>query len=640
MVVQSSICCWFRWYLSDLTDRGASPRIVTGITTDFRDKEEAAASDCRNRKGKVVNLIEVKKLTYTLPEKDLYKKVSFTIEDGAHYALIGTNGTGKSTLIDLLLHTEEYLYEGKVVFSEAYESGRIGYVSQFSQTEKAEELTVFAYISEAFVKLDNRITALCEEMGTAEDLDAVFEEYQQVLDEKEAMDGDHYVDNIRKKLKLANLEKLEHQTVSSLSAGEYKLIQVIREMMCSPKLLIMDEPDVFLDFAHLNALKELINAQKGTLLVITHNRYLLNHCFNRILHLEDTDIQEFEGTYMDYNFELLSTKVELQEAVFKDEEEIQRQQQIVNRIRATATIMDNASLGRSVHARQTLLDRLENRKTKAPFVSIKKPEISFLMGEPVEGGAILALKDYEAAFEEQLLAHIDFEMQPTDKVAIIGSNGTGKTTLLREIWENQKDSITINEKAQVVMFSQITGTLFDESRSMAEIMEENGLEGKEEIAETLEKYTFSREDIHKPVATLSGGEKDLLQLAVISLKPANLLLLDEPTGHLDTYAQTALEEAIGNFQGGVLMVSHDFYTVANCMDYVLLVEDNGIRRMSIRKFRQMIYANHFDKDYLLLEEKKKELEMRIEQYLQKNEFEKAKGLLEQLAPVVKQMSGM
>lgn len=591
------------------------------------------------RKGMDINLIEVKKLSYTLPEKDLYKKVSFTIEDGAHYALIGTNGTGKSTLVDLLLHADDYLYEGKVVFSEAYQNSRIGYVSQFSHTEEVADLTVFQYISEAFVELEKKIEDLCEKMGTAENLDAVFAAYQKALDEKDAIDGDHYDSNIKKKLKLANLEKLENQKLNSLSGGEYKLIQVIREMMLSPKMLIMDEPDVFLDFAHLNALKNLINNQKGTLLVITHNRYLLNHCFNRILHLEDTDIQEFDGTYRNYHFELLSTKVELQEAAARDEEEIERQQQIVNRVRATATIMDNASLGRSVHARQTLLDRLENRKTKAPFVYIKEPEISFSMGEPVEDDSILSLRDYEVAFDEALLEHIDFDMKPGDKVAIIGRNGTGKTTLLREIWENQKASIRINEHARVAMFSQITRVLFDEDKSITEVMEENGFEKKEEMLAYLEKYTFGEEDLQKRIGTLSGGEKDLFQLAVISRRPVNLLLLDEPTGHLDIYAQAALEEAIRTFPGGVLMVSHDFYTVANCMDYVLLVEDNQIRRMSIRKFRQMIYANYFDKDYLLLEEKKKELEMRIEQLLQKNEFEKAKRLLEQLATVVKQMSG-
>ncbi|WP_425324214.1 hypothetical protein [Kineothrix sedimenti] len=124
---------------------------------------------------------------------------------------------------------------------------------------------------------------------------------------------------------------------------------------------------------------------------------------------------------------------------------------------------------------------------------------------------------------------------------------------------------------------------------------------------------------------------------MISLEKVNFLLLDEPTGHLDIYAQIALEQAISEYKGTILMVSHDYYTVANCMDYVLWVENNTVRRMSIRKFRQMIYANHFDKDYLLLEQKKKETETRIHQMLQMNEFEKAKVLMESLEEVIKKM---
>ncbi|MDD2971941.1 MAG: ATP-binding cassette domain-containing protein [Lachnospiraceae bacterium] len=593
-------------------------------------------------------MIQVRKLSYSIPEKELYKKVSFTIADDGHYAFIGSNGTGKSTLVSMMLQPDEYLYEGKIEFSEAYKNSRIGYVSQFSQEEKPEETTVFTFISEEFVALENKIAQLCDKMGTETDLDAVFEEYQAALDEKDAIDGDHYESNIKKQLKLAQLEKLENQKLSNLSGGEFKLIQVIKEMMLSPKMLIMDEPDVFLDFDHINALKDLINAHKGTLLIITHNRYLLNHCFDHILHLEDTDIQEFEGTYLDYNLELLSTKVELQEAVAKDEEEIERQQNIVNRIRANATAMDNASLGRSVHARQTLLDRLESRKTKAPFVYVNRPEISFQMEEEVQQDAepILSLVDYEVSFDEQLLEHVNFQMKLGDKVAIVGKNGTGKTTLLREICDNQKSSIQISQHTRLAMFSQVTGELYPAGHTLTEIImeksEEKGAESsfhkKSEAVDFLGKYGFVEEDAGKRFEDLSGGEKDLFQLAVISLEGANLLLLDEPTGHLDVYAQMALEQAIENYKGSVLMVSHDYYSVANSMDYVLLVEDDHLRQMSIRRFRQMIYANHFDKEYLLLEEKKKELEMRVEQLLEKKEFGKAKLLLEQLGPIVKKLN--
>ena len=579
-------------------------------------------------------MIKVQNLSYSYPQKDLYKKVSFTIEDNVHCALIGTNGTGKSTLLNLLLHPEDYLYDGKIVIGN---TGRIGYVSQFSQLDPKEDMTVFEYISDEFVKHEQKLSDFYKAMEAAENLEKVFEEYQKELDEWNAIDGESYEVNIKKQLKLANLQKLEEQKISSLSGGEFKLVQVIKEMMLSPGLLIMDEPDVFLDFKYLNALRILINTHKGTLLIITHNRYLLNHCFHKILHMENMDVQEFDGTYTEYTYELLATKIDLQEAAATEQEEIDRQSKILEKSRTKASVMDNASLGRTVHARQTLVDRLKARKTKAPFVDIKQPEISFELENEVADENILELTEYSVAFDEQLLEHVNFKMKHGEHIAIVGSNGTGKTTMLYDIFENKKDTIRISEAAKVSMFSQITGSLYDDAKTLLEIFEEKGFERKNEIENYLKKYGFEGETLSQKVQELSGGEKDLFQLAVISLEKANFLLLDEPTGHLDIYAQIALEQAISEYKGTILMVSHDYYTVANCMNYVLWVENNTVRKMSIRKFRQMIYANHFDKDYLLLEQKKKETETRIHQMLRVNEFEKAKVLMESLEEVIKKM---
>lgn len=210
--------------------------------------------------------------------------------------------------------------------------------------------------------------------------------------------------------------------------------------------------------------------------------------------------------------------------------------------------------------------------------------------------------------------------------------------MLSEIFENIKDTIRISKDAKVRMFSQITGSLFDDAKTLLEIFEDKGFDTIKNIKDYLKKYGFEGDTLGQKVSELSGGEKDLFQLAVLSLEKANLLLLDEPTGHLDVYAQIALEQAISEYKGAILMVSHDYYTVANSMDYVLLVENNTVRRMSIRKFRQMIYANHFDKDYLLLEQKKKETETRIQQLLRANEFEKAKVLMESLEETIKNMN--
>ncbi len=586
-------------------------------------------------------MITVEKLSYSFPEQDLYKEISFTLEDGQHCALIGSNGTGKTTLIDMLMDTEKYLYDGKIIKDENL---RIGYVSQVAKKEKEQDITVFDFLSEEFVRNQEENARLCEEMANSEDLEAVFERYQQVLDEFQAMDGDNYETNISKQLKLAGLSKLEKLEISKLSGGEYKLVQVIKQMLMRPGLLIMDEPDVFLDFHNLNGLRDLINSYNGTLLVITHNRYLLNHCFNKILHLENADIQEFDGNYIDYNFSLLLKKIELQELAAKDLEEIERNRKIVERLRADATKIDNATKGRALKAKVSHLARLEARRIKEPFVEIRQPEIKLpvLSEQDVqiteERRVLLRVDNYKAEFDELLLENVSFEIREGEKVAIVGANGTGKTTLLREINKNKNSAIHINEAAEIGFLSQIHGETLNEEHTIYEEFEELGFETIAQTAEYLADYCFEADTLNKKIDVLSGGEKNLLQLAKISVGNANLLLLDEPTSHLDTYSQLALENAIAEYKGAVLMVSHDFYSIANCADYVLYVDEKSIRQMRIRSFRKMIYENHFDKNYLELEQKKKELETRIAHALKAKDFEGAKAISEQLEDVIEKMN--
>ena len=584
-------------------------------------------------------MIKVDNLSYSFPQVDLYNKVSFTLEDGQHCAFIGASGSGKSTLIDMIMDPESYLFDGKL---EIDPNCKIGYVSQFSQVDKTKEITVFEYIAQPFIKLQDEIASICSQMGTSDDIETLLEKYQEALDAFEAIDGDNYESNINKKLNLANLTKHKDRMISELSGGEFKLIQIIKEMLNNPDLLIMDEPDVFLDFENLNSLKNLINSHKKTILVITHNRYLLNHCFNKIIHLENTEIQEFDGRYIDYNFSLLQTKIELQEMAMADEEEIARNEALIEILREKATYNADASRGRALKARVKIQERLEANRIKAPFVDIKQPYINLTTNNEIEETVALKVEDFGIAFDEVLLENVNFEIKSTDKVAIVGTNGVGKTTLLKEIFKNNHQSIEINENIEFLniemsYLSQMQGEVLNESNTILQEFYDVGFETYGEIRRYVAKYGFDADILTQKIESLSGGEKNILQLAKVSASKANMLLMDEPTSHLDIYSQMALEKAIADYKGAILMISHDYHFIVNCVDYVLLIENKTIRKMSMRKFRKMIYANHFDKDYLAMEEKKKSVELKIATALRDTDFEKARTLSEELEEIVKSM---
>lgn len=521
-------------------------------------------------------MIQVAKLSYGFPEKDLFHDISFSIEEGAHCALIGSNGTGKSTLADMLVHQDKYWFDGKITLGE---NCLAGYAGAFSMEDKSQDLTVFEYLSSSFEQIQNRISEVCGKMAEPEaDMEDLFEEYQALLDQSEAMGGEHYESTIRKQLNTAGMGRLEKTKLSEVSGGEYKLLQIMREMLLAPNLLVLDEPDMFLDFENLSGLSKLINDFKGTILVVTHNRYLLNHCFNKILHLENGDLQEFDGNYEEYRLAVLREKLKLGIQHLEEQEEIARTEEMVEILRKRATLMVNPTIGQAVNAKQSQLERLLARQIKSPFVEVPEPQIVFpkvaaLNEDETEPQVVLAVKDYEIKFDDVLLTDVNFEIKEGEKVALIGANGTGKSTMLRAIVAGQNPSIMVKEGVTSAYISQF-------------------------------------ENLKCP--------------------EANLLLLDEPNAHLDLYAQSALEKALKEYKGTVLMVTHDFYLAANCADYVLLIENGTLRRIRSRNFRKMVYDKYFDSSYLEIDRKKQELETGIETALARKDFDTAGRLCSEL----------
>ena len=586
-------------------------------------------------------MIQVEKLTYGFPEKDLYHDISFSIRQGQHCALIGSNGCGKSTLVEMLTDPEKYWFDGKITKDEECITG---YAGQFCVREKTQDCTVFEYLSRRFTDLQEEIAKVCEEMAHPEndeaDMERLLSRYQALLDRNEAMDGDNYENAILRQLNTAGMGTLENTKLSDISGGEYKLLQIMKEMLLAPNFLVLDEPDVFLDFENLNGLCRLINGFKGTILAVTHNRYLLNHCFDKILHLENGDLQEFDGTYSEYRCRLLREKIELKLQHIEEQEEIARTEEMVEILRKRATLMVNPTIGQAVNAKQSQLDRLLARQIKAPFIEVREPHIAFPQveaggetengengkpggetengenGKPggtpkderTEKRTVLELIDYELKFDEHLLRNVNFEVKEGEKAALIGANGTGKSTLIREIVKNENPSIRIADGVNYAWLSQL---------------------GKDAEPQTAERAADTRTE-KESGDRLSGGERNLKQLEALEHTGAELLLLDEPSAHLDLYAQSALEKALKEYKGTVFMVTHDFYLAADCADYVLLIEDNTVRRIRSRNFRKMVYDKYFDSSYLEADRKKQELEQSVEAGLRKNDLDAAEKFCAEL----------
>ena len=577
-------------------------------------------------------MICAEQLTYGFADKYLYQNISFNLPDNRHCVLIGSNGSGKTTLVDLIRRPDEYLFDGKLIRENV---GRIGYASQFASRDKQINLTVNEYLAQDFTALQSRIDIVCDRMALEDDLDTLMEEYQQLLDESESMDADNYERNIMRQLRLSGLSEKGELALCALSGGEYKLVQIIRHILRRPGLLILDEPDVFLDFENLAGLRELINDYSGTLLVVTHNRYLLEHCFDLIWHLENAQLQEYDGSFREYQVSLLKKKIELQKAAAIGESEYQRAVEMVERLRDEASEWVDPTKGRALKAKVTYMERWEKKSIQKPFVEIREPEIHLPEVELSEAQQpLLEVSNYNLRFDKNLLEHVSFSVLPGEKVAIVGPNGTGKTTMLREIWRNENPSIRFSPDARVGFFSQLQEDTLNEHNTVEEEFHELGIHSEEKLRAHLKHYCFHEDDLYRPIRQMSGGEKNLLQLAKLSVGSANLLLLDEPSSHLDIYAQIALEKALSEYKGAVLMVSHDFYSIANCADFILYVDNGTIRPMSGRAFRKMIYKNHFGHDYLEQETSRNDLETKIARCLEAGNTEEAETLCSELENLI------
>lgn len=497
-------------------------------------------------------------ITKTFGTDEVLSGVSFHINEREKAAIVGVNGAGKSTLLKIIMHKMKQ-DDGEIVLAKG---ATIGYLAQHQDLESTntiyeEMLEVKRYI----IELDEKIRNMEAEMKTASEdkLESLLNQYSKLTHEFEMNDGYAYKSEITGVLKGLGFEESEFdKKTSTLSGGQKTRVSLGKLLLTKPDIILLDEPTNHLDLNSIAWLETYLINYPGTVLIVAHDRYFLNRVVTKIIELERTKARVYEGNYTAY----AEKKNMLQEAMLKQyynqQREIKHQEEVITKLRS----FNREKSIKRAESRVKMLDKVER---------IDKPvtedaQMHFTLEPSItSGNDVLTVRDLSKSFGSQtLFTDIGFEIKRGEKVAIIGGNGTGKTTILKIIngvLHADAGQITLGSKVKIGYYDQehhvlnMEKTLFDELHDAYPNMDNT------QIRNTLAAFLFTNDDVFKRVKDLSGGERGRLSLAKLMLSESNLLILDEPTNHLDIASKEILENAIRNYTGTVLYVSHDRYFI-------------------------------------------------------------------------------
>ena len=514
-----------------------------------------------------MNVIDVTGVAKSFGARQVLADVTFAIDETEKVGLIGANGCGKSTLLQILAGRDA-AEQGTVV---TRRGAGIGYLPQ--EPELDENLTVVEAIEAGLVDI-RRVMAEYEQVtarlaGQPDDLKRLMARQGELTSWIEHHGGwntEHRVTEIMGHLGLVDGEA----RVGTLSGGTKRRVALARLLLEAPDLLLLDEPTNHLDADTTQWLQDYLLSYPGAVLLITHDRYFLDRLASRMLELEDGRITTYPGGYSAY---LVKKEELLQQAD-------QRQSRLLNLLRVETAWIQRGAKARSTK-QKARIDRFNDLQSRTAGTSQRETRLAFTTDEGL-GGTILELLDVGKSYGERLLVKdLTFRLKRGDRVGIIGSNGCGKTTLLRMIMGEESP-----DRGEVVVGRKTRSAYFDQQREILEpeqtIYDFLGEGDYVQVAGEkrhkigyLEDFLFAPPDRRRPIKTLSGGEKSRLILARLMLADANLLILDEPTNDLDIPTMQLLDDALANFPGCVLMVTHDRFFLDKVATGILAFEGNG-----------------------------------------------------------------
>ncbi|MFC3041636.1 ABC-F family ATP-binding cassette domain-containing protein [Virgibacillus xinjiangensis] len=519
-------------------------------------------------------LMQLNGVSKSFGAEEILRNVKIEIKDRDRIAIVGRNGAGKSTLLKIM--AGEFTYDEGDIFQP--KETTIGYLSQHTSLES--DKTIWEEMLEVFQHLIDRekeLRELEQKMGgnlPSDESQKLLEEYDRLQQAFQRDGGYMYEAEIKAVLSGLNFQDYSYDTaIRELSGGQKTRLALGKLLLMKPHLLILDEPTNHLDIDTLGWLENYLNGYPGAIVIVSHDRYFLDKTVNIVYEVSRHRTKKYHGSYSKF----LEQKARDYEQELKEYEkqqtEIKKMEDFIQRNIARASTTKRAQSRRKQLEKMEIVDKPLGDEASANFsFQIKRRS----------GNDVLRLNNLSFRYEEDskpLFSNVDLEVNRGERIALVGPNGVGKTTLLKIIMGKHQPiegKIQEGTNVQIGYYDQEQADLFSSKTVLDELWDEHRTVNEKDIRTILGNFLFSGDDVLKPVDSLSGGEKARLALAKLMMQKANLLILDEPTNHLDINSKEVLEAALQDFPGTILFVSHDRYFINRITDQVAEMRQDGM----------------------------------------------------------------